>query len=90
MKEITFKTNDSGITINIQTDILVHVAENHPESPLKINDPIEFAKQVTFQLEYNLGSEDSGLTGFQKLIDEAIYEVGCSGLDCADIKEIEP
>ena len=54
MKEITFKTNNSGITINIPTDILVHVAENHPESPLKINDPIEFAKQVTFQLENNL------------------------------------
>ena len=72
---IKFKQTKSGITINIPFTILKKVTEEHPYAPAKVIDKALFLKEVMFQLENQLGDYEEGLTGFQKLIDEAIEEV---------------
>jgi len=85
---ITFKTDDGGLTIRIPKGLLVYVAENRGEDPIKVfNDQI-FLEQVAFELENNLGEQqgETGLSGFQDLIDKACYEVAMNG-DVADFKD---
>lgn len=74
MEPITFKTDNAGITIHIPRDLLIHIALNAPE-PIEVFNPEKFAEQVAYELENNLGLPDSGLTGFQELIDNA-----CTGI----------
>lgn len=72
---IKFKQTKSGIIINIPFSILEKVTELHPNAPAKVIDKELFLKEVMFQLENQLGDYEEGLTGFQKLLDEAIEEV---------------
>lgn len=85
MELIKFKTDETGITIHIPTELLRHVATNNPE-PIKINDGKRFVEQVAFELENNLCPNESGLTGFQELLDSACIAVAEDG-DCADFVE---
>lgn len=89
MKQISYTKNNSNITIKIPIDLLKVIAETHPTDPVWVLDKQIFADRVLFQLENWLGSSDSGLTGFQELLDKAIYEVGCQGEEfVCELKEI--
>lgn len=87
MKLITFKTDKSGITIRIPKGLISHVAKHHPETPLKVLNSSDLMQKVAFELEHNLGGNETGLTGFQKLMDTAIVAVVENGEDCVEFKE---
>lgn len=82
---INFKTDSEGITIFIPKTLLVHVATHHPEGELKVINADEFTEKVAFEMEHNTGWSESGLTGFQRLIDLSIVDVVESGEDCVEI-----
>jgi hypothetical protein len=42
-----------------------------------------------FELDHNLGSTESGHSGFEELLDEAMLEVATGGHDFVDLKEVE-
>ncbi len=68
---------------------MIFAGRHHPETPLKIKskDKHLFAKEVMFELEHNLGQIESGHSGFEELLDEAMLEVAESGHDFVDFKE---
>lgn len=84
---ITFLQTEDNIIIRIPLDLLCFAAENNPDSPLIINDREQFAHEVAFQLEHNLGKIESGLSGFKELLDTAIIEVLESGHPSVDFDE---
>lgn len=78
---IKFTSDENGITIFISSPLLEHVTNHHPDGITVTNLEVLQAK-VAFELEYNLGSTESGLTGLQELLDKAIikaaeWESGC-------------
>ena len=81
MSKITFKRDKNKTIITIPDDLLVWAAENNPEYPVKVKNNKKFSEKVAFELEHNLGDEDTGLTGFQILLDKAIQEVEEGGYD---------
>lgn len=90
MKLITFKTDKTGITIKIPRILLNYIAKHNPDSPLKINNSQKFLEEVAFELENGLGDPETGLTGFQELIDEACQEVSIiTTTDCCEFIEFE-
>jgi uncharacterized protein YjbK len=88
-KEIQFKKDAKNIVITIPIGVLKWACEHHPESPLIVKDENVFAEKVMFELQHNLGSMESGLSGFQELLDEAMLEVAESGDECVDLVETE-
>ncbi len=88
-KNMQFIKNDKNITIIVPIYLLKFVAENNPESPYIVHDEYQLAEKVLFQLENHLGKMESGLTGFQELLDKAIDEVAEEGHDFIEIKEIK-
>lgn len=84
---ILFKKLEDKLVIEIPIELLVIAAENNSENPLIVNDKHDFAEKVLFELEHNLGSAETGLSGFQQLLDEAFYEVCIGGNDCVELKE---
>jgi hypothetical protein len=78
MELITFTTDERGITINIPVEILINATLNAPE-PIEVFNQTKFVEQVAFELQHNLGQNESGLTGFQQLLDEACSEVAQQG-----------
>lgn len=84
-KEIEYKKDNENITITIPITLLKFIAENAPD-PYLINDEQDFAEKVLFAIQHDLGELDSGMTGFQELIDEAIEEVYISGNECIELK----
>lgn len=85
MKKIQFKNDSEKITITIPSGLLIWAAEHNPEIPMKVLDKNKFVKQVMFELKNNLGAAETGLTGFQELLDEAILEV--AGDECVELIE---
>lgn len=86
-KLITVKADKSGITIRIPRTLLNFVAKNHPDEPVKILNSDAFLAEVTEQLKDGLGDAETGSTGLQDLIDEAIQEVAQFGSGCIEYKE---
>jgi hypothetical protein len=89
MKLITVKTDKSGITVRIPRTLLNHVARSHPEFPVKIHDSQKFMEEVAEEIKDGLGDPHSGLTGLQRLIDEAIEAVVDSGTDSIGVIDVE-
>lgn len=88
-KKITFKKDEKNITITIPIKLLKWAGEHHPEDPIIVHDEQQFAEKVMFELENNLGSVESGYSGFEELLDEAMLEVAQGGYDFVDLKETE-
>jgi len=88
-KEIQFKKDAENIVITIPIGVLKWAGEHHPESPLIVKDENVFAEKVMFELQHNLGSMESGLSGFQELLDNAMLKVAESGEECVDLAETE-
>ena len=86
-KQVKFKKTDKDLVITIPIGVLKWASENNPEFLLVVKNEQEFAGKVLFQLEHNLGSDESGLTGFQILLDKAVEEVATNGDDCVEIIE---
>ena len=76
---ISVQNTENSIVITIPKTILKFVAENHPEYPVKVRDADLFQKAVAFEIQHNIGSSGSGLTGLQEFIDEAICTVAENG-----------
>lgn len=91
MKTITFKTDKSGISIRIPKTLISHVAKHNPDDPIKVRKSLEFMNEVAELLEGDLGSEDdsNALTGFQELLDKAIYTAVENGSEYAEFKSDE-
>lgn len=85
--KMQFTQDAKEIKITIPISLLKFAAENHPETPLKIRDKQEFAKQMIFQLQ-NKNSE-SGLSEFEELLDKTMTEIAESGHRCVEVKELE-
>lgn len=83
--KILFTKTDQGINICIPKELLVFAIENNPENKTKISDIDQFILKTMFELEYNLGSTESGLTGLQELLDKAAMEVVESGDTCIEL-----
>jgi predicted nucleotidyltransferase len=73
IEPINITSNDKGITIFVPTPLLEHAANHHPDG-IEVTNITELQTKVIFELENNLGSPESGLTGLQELLDRAIYE----------------
>lgn len=77
---IKFTRNRQNLIISIPIKTLKIVADDHPElQDEQIFNKSILADDVLYELQHNLGANESGLTGFQELIDEAIlaaYEGG--------------
>lgn len=73
IEPINITTTDQGITIFIPTPLLEHVTNHHPDW-IEVTNITELQAKVVFELENNLGSPESGLTGLQELLDYAIHE----------------
>lgn len=86
MNKIEFIESIQYLTIRIPKDLLKWAAENNPNDPLIITDRDKFARQVFFELEHNLGSMGSGLSGFEELLDRACLKVAEGGYDFVDLK----
>lgn len=86
-KLIAFKTDKSGITIRIPKGLISYVAKHNPETPLRVLDSSVLMNKVAFELEHNLGDNETGLTGFQKLMDAAIMSVAENGEECVEFKD---
>jgi uncharacterized protein YjbK len=86
-KTIQFKNEGGKIVITIPNSLIKWAAENNPETPMIVNDEDAFAKKVMFELKHNLGSDESGLTGFQKLLDEAMIAVLENGDESVEFNE---
>lgn len=86
MNTISFKKDTENVTITIPVSLIKFVAENHPETPMIVKDVQVFAEKVMFELEHNLGSPESGLTGLQELLDKAMDEVLIMD-DCVEIAD---
>ncbi len=86
--EILFTKDTESILITIPVSLIKWAAENHGEYPMEIKDANAFAEKVMFELEHNLGAVESGLTGFQELLDKAMIEVAESGEDFVDFKQV--
>jgi len=84
---IEFKKDAENLVITIPVSLLKWAAENNSETPMIVKDENAFAEKVMFELEHNLGSNESGLSGFQELLDMAMIEVVESGEECVDLKE---
>lgn len=82
-----FKIENGAIQISIPINLIEFAATHNPQSPCIVHDKDTLANKVLFELEFNLGKEESGLTGLQQLIDEAIETVIENGEDCIDLKE---
>jgi hypothetical protein len=81
IKTISINSTAEGITIFVPALLLEHVANHHPDG-IAVTNISELQAKVVFELENNLGSNESGLTGLQKLLDKAIeqaaeWEAGC-------------
>lgn len=87
--KIQFENDSKNIVITIPISLLVWAAKYHPESPMIVKDEDTFSKKVMIELEHNLGSMGSGLSGFQELLDDAMIEVAENGEECVDFVETE-
>ena len=90
MEQITFKRKGKKIVIEIPFDILEHIANNKPDFNAKVLSKSLFAEDIMYELENNLGLSESGLTGFQELVDqaiEAVYESGAESIEYNDDEE---
>jgi hypothetical protein len=85
MEKIEFKITGEVIAITVPIDILTQAAERNPEVLMTVKDKNTFAEKAMFELEHNLGSVESGLTGFQELLDRAIIAVVENGEDCVEL-----
>lgn len=79
--EIKFSKDNNGFIIHIPFELITWVAENNPTDPVIVHNKDKFEQAVMFQVEHNLGSMESGLSGFQELLDKAIAEVSSNGED---------
>lgn len=86
-KQIKFKKTDEDLVITIPVGLLKWASENNPNFPVLVKNEQEFAQKVLFELEHNLGSDETGLTGFQILLDKAVEKVATNGEDCIEIIE---
>lgn len=87
--EIVFTKDENNIVITIPIQLLKWAGENNPADPIIVKDEQQFAMAVMEELQNGLGSAESGLTGFQKLLDEAMLEVAIGGHDFVDLKADE-
>ena len=87
--KIVFTKDENNIVITIPIPLLKWAGENHPTDPIIVKDEQQFAEKVMFELEHNLGSTESGHSGFEELLDEAMLEVAEGGYDFVDLKEVE-
>lgn len=87
--EIVFTKDENKIVITIPIPLLKWACENNPADPIIVKDEQQFAMAVMEELQNGLGSAESGLTGFQKLLDEAMLEVAIGGHDFVDLKSDE-
>ena len=85
--KIVFTKDENNIVITIPIPLLKFAGENHPTDPIIVKDEQQFAMAVMEELEHNLGSVESGHSGFEELLDEAMLEVATSGHDFVDLKE---
>lgn len=69
---IKFTTTERGILIEIPKDLICKIATEHPDDPMIIHDVDDLVDYIKDYLENNEDSE-TGLTGFQALIDQAIW-----------------
>jgi len=86
MDTINIKEYQDKIVITIPVSLLKFAAENNPEIKMTVVDEKTFRSKVMFELANNLGSNETGLTGFQELIDEAIIKVAETD-DCIELVE---
>ena len=87
--KIDFNKDEKNLVIKIPIDLLTFAAENHPEWPLIIHDQDKFVNGILFALEYDLGTPEDGLSGFENLLDEAIMYIAEGGEDYVDFKSLD-
>lgn len=85
--QIEFSKTSKDLVITIPISLLKWASENNTQFPLLVKNEHEFAQKVLFQLEHNLGNDETGFTGFQILLDRAVEEVATNGEDCVEIVE---
>ncbi len=86
---LDFKTDLGNIVITIPFSLLKWAAENNSETPMVVKDEQAFAEKVMFELEHNLGSYESGLSGFQQLLDTAMLSVVEGGYECVELVDVD-
>lgn len=80
-----FTKDENNIVITIPIPLLKWAGENHPEDPIIVKDEQQFAQAVMFELKHNLGSTESGHSGFEELLDEAMLQAATSGHDFVEV-----
>jgi len=83
--EIKFLNDGTDLVIKVPIDLLVWASENNPEFPIIVKNKKEFAQKVLFELQHNLGSNETGFTGFQILLDAAVRSVAENGEKCVEL-----
>lgn len=86
MNITTFKIEKDKLVIEIPNEFLEHLVTTFPDTEIKILDRDEMIKNIAFQLEHCLGDPETGLTGFQQLLEDSIEQVIEGGNDCLDVK----
>lgn len=86
MEKITFENNYGDIVIRIPGDLIKFAAENNPETPMIVKNKTELAEHIIWRIEFNLGPNESGITGLQELLDKAIITTLEAGEDCIEEK----
>jgi uncharacterized protein YjbK len=87
MYEVKFQREVDGFYIYVPTSLLKFAAETHEDYPMVVIDQDKFVDRVMFEIENNLGSEDSGMTGLTELLDKAMSTVAESGCNSVEFKE---
>ncbi|MDQ4121672.1 MAG: hypothetical protein M3209_09530 [Acidobacteriota bacterium] len=63
---------DGNIVIEIPEETFIFAVENNPDAPVKVTDKDEFLNYIAEMLVEEIGyNHDSGLSSFQRLLDEA-------------------
>lgn len=85
MKLIKIDQTPKYLSIAIPIELLRHVCESHPETPLKIIDDKKFLALLREELE-SYKDSNTGLSGLHQLIDDSIERLQVNAGD--DIIEL--
>jgi hypothetical protein len=69
-----FIITPENVSIEIPIAYLNHLATTAPDTKVKILNQEKFIERLVFNLENDLGGVETGLTGFEELLDKAIED----------------
>lgn len=79
MELITVKASKKYVTIKMPIELLVFATEQKSDNDgSKVTDREEFARDIASQIDGQFFDPETGLTMFQKFLDEVIEEVKVS------------